>query len=88
MEWNPEVPFNDLPALPPPGLDLEPKAGPGGTGADPMAFSHAAHRALIADFVAAIRAGRPPRAAGAAALQVQRLIEAIRSSGGSAVDLP
>lgn len=69
-------------------LDLEPKAGPGGTGADPMAFSHAAHRALIADFVAAIRAGRPPRTAGAAALQVQRLIEAIRSSGGSAVDLP
>jgi Fic family protein len=25
MPWNPEAPFNDLPALPPPGLDLEPK---------------------------------------------------------------
>ena len=25
MSWNPEVPFNDLPALPPAGLDLEPK---------------------------------------------------------------
>ena len=25
MSWNPEVPFNALPALPPPGLDLEPK---------------------------------------------------------------
>ncbi len=25
MSWNPEVPFNDLPALPPPGIDLEPK---------------------------------------------------------------
>lgn len=25
MSWNPEVPFNDLPALPPEGIDLEPK---------------------------------------------------------------
>lgn len=25
MSWSPEVPFNNLPALPPPGLDLEPK---------------------------------------------------------------
>lgn len=25
MRWNPEVPFNELPALPPAGLDLEPK---------------------------------------------------------------
>lgn len=25
MPWNPEVPFNDLPPLPPPGFDLEPK---------------------------------------------------------------
>lgn len=25
MSWNPQIPFNDLPALPPPGLDLEPK---------------------------------------------------------------
>ena len=25
MPWSPEVPFNDLPPLPPPGLDLEPK---------------------------------------------------------------
>lgn len=25
MSWHPEIPFNDLPALPPPGLDLEPK---------------------------------------------------------------
>ncbi|MCR1783646.1 Fic family protein [Nocardioides carbamazepini] len=25
MAWNPEIPFNDLPALPPEGLDLEPK---------------------------------------------------------------
>ena len=26
MTWHPEVPYDDLPALPPPGLDLEPKA--------------------------------------------------------------
>ncbi len=26
MFWNPEIPSNDLPPLPPPGLDLEPKA--------------------------------------------------------------
>lgn len=26
MPWNPEVPFNELPPLPPEGLDLEPKA--------------------------------------------------------------
>lgn len=25
MPWNPEIPFNDLPALPPAGVDLEPK---------------------------------------------------------------
>ncbi|UQE76132.1 Fic family protein [Gordonia sp. PP30] len=25
MAWNPEIPFNDLPSLPPVGLDLEPK---------------------------------------------------------------
>lgn len=25
MAWNPEIPFNDLPPLPPPDLDLEPK---------------------------------------------------------------
>jgi Fic family protein len=26
MAWNPEIPFNDLPPLPPRGMDLEPKA--------------------------------------------------------------
>lgn len=26
MTWNPEIPFNDLPGLPPPSLDLEPKS--------------------------------------------------------------
>lgn len=33
----------------------------GGTGADPMAFSHDYHRALIADFLDAVEQGWPPR---------------------------
>ncbi|PJN94424.1 gfo/Idh/MocA family oxidoreductase, partial [Amaricoccus sp. HAR-UPW-R2A-40] len=61
-------------------LDLAPEAGPGGTGADPMAFSHAAHRALIADFAAAIREDRPPRITGRDAMRVHRLIDAILES--------
>ncbi len=61
-------------------LDLAPEAGPGGTGADPMAFSQAAHRALIADFAAALRERRPPRVTGGEALQVHRLIDAILAS--------
>lgn len=59
-----------------------------GGGADPMAFSHHHHRAVLADFLDALDAGRPPRISGAEALKVHRLIEAIlRSSaaGGSAV---
>lgn len=51
--------------------------GAGGAGADPMAFPHDWHRSLIADFVAAVREGRPPRADGAAGLAVQDLIGAI-----------
>lgn len=61
-------------------LDLAPEPGPGGTGADPMAFSHEAHRALIADFAAAIREDRPPRITGRDAMRVHRLIDAILES--------
>ena len=46
-----------------------------GAGADPMAFSHFAHRALIADFVSAVASGRDPQASGASALPVHRLID-------------
>jgi UDP-N-acetyl-2-amino-2-deoxyglucuronate dehydrogenase len=49
----------------------------GGTGADPMAFKHDAHRGVIADFLDAIEQGRAPRSSGASALQVHRLIEAL-----------
>ncbi|TCT04726.1 Gfo/Idh/MocA family protein [Aquabacter spiritensis] len=52
----------------------------GGGGADPMAFSHAAHRALIADFLDAVETGRAPQASGRSALAVQALIDAILAS--------
>jgi UDP-N-acetyl-2-amino-2-deoxyglucuronate dehydrogenase len=51
-----------------------------GGGADPMAFSHEAHRAAITDFLDAIDRGRPPRVSGAAALAVHRLIDALLRS--------
>jgi predicted dehydrogenase len=55
----------------------------GGTGADPMAFPHAYHRALIADFLDAIEAGREPRVNGQEALRVHRLIDALLAAGTS-----
>lgn len=53
----------------------------GGTGADPMAFSHASHRALIADFVEAVQQQRPPKVAGEDVLCVHHLIDALIASG-------
>ncbi|BBK37101.1 oxidoreductase [Allostella sp. ATCC 35155] len=66
------------------------ETGTGGAGADPMAFPHDWHRALIADFAAAVRAGRSPRADGAAGLAVHDLIGAILRSAeqGAAVAVP
>ena len=54
--------------------------GETGGGADPMAFSHQRHRAVIADFVAAVGEDREPSIRGTDALEVQRLIEAIVAS--------
>ena len=51
-----------------------------GSGADPMAFSHGLHRAVIADFAACLDTGTAPLATGASALGVHRLIEAIERS--------
>jgi len=48
----------------------------GGGGADPMAFDHGPHRALIAEMLDAIAEDRPPTHDAASALHVQRLIEA------------
>lgn len=55
------------------------EAGTGG-GADPMDFPYDWHKALIADFVDAVAAGRPPRVTGAEALQIHRLITALETS--------
>ncbi|MEZ5826195.1 MAG: Gfo/Idh/MocA family oxidoreductase [Geminicoccaceae bacterium] len=51
-----------------------------GSGANPMAFTHEWHRAVIADFAEAITAGRKPAVDGRQALVVHRVIEAIEHS--------
>jgi predicted dehydrogenase len=56
----------------------------GGSGADPMAFSHDAHRALIEDFLDAVAAARAPIASGTEALASQYLIEAILGASRNA----
>jgi UDP-N-acetyl-2-amino-2-deoxyglucuronate dehydrogenase len=52
----------------------------GGTGADPMAFPHAYHQALISDFLDAIRDGRDPAISGEEALKVHRFIDTLLAS--------
>lgn len=59
-----------------------PGAGSSG-GADPMAFSHGAHRALIEEFFDAIDAGRPATNSARSGLAVQRLIDALLESGSA-----
>lgn len=49
-------------------------------GADPMNFSHEAHKALIVDFLDAIDQDREPRISGREALKVHILIEALLRS--------
>ena len=46
-----------------------------------MAFSHHHHRAVLADFIAAIEEGREPRVNGEEALEVHALIDALVESG-------
>ena len=48
-----------------------------GGGADPMAFPHDAHRALLADFLDALDHDRSPRVTGREALRVHQLIDAV-----------
>ena len=61
----------------------------GGGGADPMAFSHEAHKALLTDFLDAIDENRDPVVSGREAVKVQVLIEAIlhSSAEGRPVEL-
>ena len=60
-----------------------------GTGANVMAFDHQPHRAVIADFLQAIRQGQAAAVSGRSALQVHRLIAALTDSAqsGRAVSL-
>ncbi len=60
-----------------------------GGGADPMAFTPDWHRAVIADFAAALTENRAPTITGRSALAAQELIDAIAASArsGHAVDL-
>lgn len=51
-----------------------------GGGDDRMAFPHDWHRAQIAEFVAAVQAGRDPVSNGRTALRVHRLIDALLES--------
>ncbi len=59
------------------------RAGSAAGGADPMAFSHEAHKALIMDFLDALDEEREPRVSGREAIRVQALIEAILESATS-----
>jgi predicted dehydrogenase len=58
-----------------------------GAGADPMAFSHDHHRALLADFLDSIAAAREPRASGVEALKAHSLIAAILQSAQTGIRL-
>ena len=63
-------------------LSVGGQQGSGG-GADPMAFDHAAHRAVLKDFLETIRQGREPAVSGRSALPAQQVIEAIMTSSRS-----
>ncbi len=60
---------------------IEADKSAGGTGADPMAFPHDYHRAVMADFADAIRNNREPKVTGEEALKVHRLIDALIETG-------
>ena len=71
-------------------IEVPASAGGGGGGADPMAFDHAPHRAVLQDFIHAVQAGRTPSVCGRSALGVHQLIEAIMASArsGQSIALP
>ncbi|MEP0941481.1 MAG: Gfo/Idh/MocA family oxidoreductase [Rhizobiaceae bacterium] len=54
-----------------------------GGGANPMAFTHAWHRDVIADFCSAITDGHAPLVSGREALKVHRLIDALIQSSNN-----
>ncbi len=56
------------------------EGGATGGGADPMAFNHGWHQAVITDFADALREGRAPVITGRSALPAQALVDAIQRS--------
>lgn len=62
---------------------LDDGAAGGGAGADPMAFPHDHHLAVLTDFIDAVEQDRPPMVTGREALKVHRLIEALLTSARS-----
>jgi predicted dehydrogenase len=62
---------------------LDDGAAAGGAGADPMAFPHHHHRALIANFLDSLETGREPEVSGREALKAHRLIGALLRSAES-----
>lgn len=52
-----------------------------GAGANPMAFGHEMHRALVGNFIDAVRTGAPLRVTGEDALKAHRFIEQILAAG-------
>ncbi len=71
-------------------VDRTPDPLASGTGADPMAFDHGMHRAVIREFVEAIAAGRDAPVPARAAIAVQHFIDAILQSSreGRRVEIP
>lgn len=72
------------------GVDTFGTAQATGGGADPMAFSHAWHQAVIEDFALALKEGRPPAITGRSALPAHALIDAIQRAAreGQQVAVP
>lgn len=59
-----------------------------GGGADPMAFAHDAHRAVLTEFLDALDAGRAPTNSGESALAVHDLIDAVLASSQTHTPVP
>lgn len=59
-----------------------------GAGADPMAFSHAAHKAILGNFLDAVLLGAEPVASLRSALGVQLLIDALIASSAAHQPIP
>ncbi|BCH20543.1 hypothetical protein [Mesorhizobium sp. L-8-3] len=62
-------------------VEVKPDGSAAGFGADPMAFPHDYHRAVMSDFIEAISSGREPQVTGKEALRVHRLIDALVAAG-------